>query len=420
MKKLMAGYGEKIINPPLGIELTGYGFYLERKANYINDDLKVRSLSIYNGKERCILISCDLIGLDINFSDKIRNEISKEFNLPFSNIMISSTHTHTGPTTMKLRGCGEIGEMEKEYLLKLNSFIKESVKNALNSEKESEFFAGFETIEPIGFNRRNGTFFPVDPLLKVGIFKRDKEKIYLINYACHPVILGKGNFISADWPGGVIRKIEKDGNYCIFFQGFCGDIDPVTNKNRWGKGTKEDIELYAEIIKNRVSKIEKYAFFVDSDIKCFYEKILLPLKIPKKEEIKLEKEKLLKKNDNPEWKKFLDDWEKEAIEKYDALRNNPYIEFPIHFISIGELKFIGLAGEIFCKYDLNLRKDFQNLFTFGYTDGVIGYIPTKDAYKIENDYACYLAPKIFSIFPFSSDIEDIILEKLKEKVVSYF
>jgi len=42
MKKLMAGYGEKIITPPLGIELTGYGFYLERKANYINVILKVR------------------------------------------------------------------------------------------------------------------------------------------------------------------------------------------------------------------------------------------------------------------------------------------------------------------------------------------------------------------------------------------
>ena len=227
--------------------------------------------------------------------------------------------------------------------------------------------------------------------------------------------MGKGDFISADWPGGVIRKIEDDGNYCIFFQGFCGDIDPVTNKNRLGKGTNQDIELYGEIIKNRILKIEKYGFPVNSDIKCFYEKILLPLKIPKKKEIRLEKEKLLKKIDNPNWEKFLDEWEKEAIEKYDKLRNNPYIEFPIHFISIGELKFIGLAGEVFCEYDLNLRKVFKNLFTFGYTNGVVGYIPTKDAYKIENDYTCYIAPKIFSIFPFSPNIEDIILEKIKKE-----
>jgi len=415
MKRLFIGYGERIITPFTGIELSGYGLYLKRQATSINDDLKVRALSISNKRERVILISCDLMGFDVQFSYEIREEISKELNVPISNILLSCIHTHTCPATMDLRGFGEINE---NYLRKLKLFIKECAKSSLDSESEGEIYAGFEIIEPIGFNRRNRSFHPIDPLLKVGIFKRKKEKIYLVSYACHPVILGKANFISADWPGCVIRKIEEDGNYGIFFQGFCGDIDPVTNLNRWGNGTLEDIEIYGELVKNRILKVEEYAAPVGLDIKCFEEKIFLPLVIPEKREIKLAKEKWeerINKVSSPGSKKFLDDWVSKATEKYEELKRNPYVGFLIHAISIGKLKIIGLSGEIFCEYDLNLRKNFTNLFTFGYTNGDVGYIPTGDAYKIKDDYACYVTPKAYPVlFPFSPEIESIILKKSKE------
>ena len=109
-------------------------------------------------------------------------------------------------------------------------------------------------------------------------------------------------------------------------------------------------------------------------------------------------------------KKFILDWEKEAKEKHEYFFKNPYIDdVPIQVISIGELKMVGLTGEVFCEYDLNLRKKFPVLLTIGYANGCVGYIPVKNAYKKENDYACYLAPKIFDLFPFRLKLKNYII-----------
>ena len=35
-----AGYGESVLTPPLGVELCGYGYYLERRAESVLDELK--------------------------------------------------------------------------------------------------------------------------------------------------------------------------------------------------------------------------------------------------------------------------------------------------------------------------------------------------------------------------------------------
>ncbi|HRR92063.1 MAG TPA: hypothetical protein P5253_07310, partial [bacterium] len=74
-------------------------------------------------------------------------------------------------------------------------------------------------------------------------------------------------------------------------------------------------------------------------------------------------------------------------------------------------KIIGIPGEVFCEYGLKLKERFSPLFTFGYSNGLTGYIPVKDAYRDRGDYACYQAPKIFNVFPFSQEINDLLLEE---------
>jgi hypothetical protein len=57
MNELRVGYGEKVITPPLGIDLCGYGFYLGRKAESVLDDLKARALVLQSGDQSLVLIS---------------------------------------------------------------------------------------------------------------------------------------------------------------------------------------------------------------------------------------------------------------------------------------------------------------------------------------------------------------------------
>ncbi|MCX7795250.1 MAG: hypothetical protein N2380_01825 [bacterium] len=410
---LSVGYGESIITPSLSlnIDLTGYGFYLERKGENVLSDLKVRTLYLEDSAHKIILLSCDLIGFSIEFADILRKEIAEREGIDGKNVSISCIHTHSGPTVQALRGLGEVNE---EYLNEVKEKILSTVEYAKKDLRGSRVYYHSEIIEPIGFNRRLRRFEPIDPHLNILLFKRDDRNIFLTNYACHPVVLGRTKDVSADWPGELVRFIENGGDSCIFFQGFCGDIDPVTNMNRWGEGTKGDIELLGYIVATRVLKAKKYGKEIkDTKVSVVEDRIKLPLQIPSEEEMKEDARywlEVYKENRNAQ--RFIEEWLKEAEFSYERLKENPYIDnVPIQGISIGEVKIIGIPGEVFCQYGLKLRERYPMMLTFGYTNGLVGYIPVKDAYKNREDYAAYIAPKIFNVFPFSLDIEDIILNE---------
>ena len=93
---LLTGYGEKIITPPLGTDLTGFGFYLDRRTNSILDDLKTRALFLKDGERVLLLIVCDLLGLTVPFTDKIRARLAHELAIPGENILLACTQTHSG------------------------------------------------------------------------------------------------------------------------------------------------------------------------------------------------------------------------------------------------------------------------------------------------------------------------------------
>lgn len=410
---LLVGYGESIITPSLSlnIDLTGYGFYLDRKGENILSDLKVRAIYLDDGKNRIILLSCDLIGFSIDFADSLRKEIGKREGIEVKNVTISCTHTHSGPAVQALRGLGNVNE---EYLNGVREKIVSTVGYAKKDLRESMIYYHSEIIEPIGFNRRLKEFKPIDPHLNVLLFERDDKSIFLTNYACHPVVLGRTKDISADWPGELVRHIENRGDNCIFFQGFCGDIDPVTNMNRWGTGTKGDIELLGYIVANRALKAKIYGREIkDTKMSAIEDRVKLPLQIPPREEMREEARYWLERyKDNKNAQRFIEEWLKEAESSYENLIESPYIDnIPIQGISIGEVKIIGIPGEVFCEYGLRLRERYPMVLTFGYTNGLVGYIPVKDAYNNREDYAAYIAPRIFNVFPFSQDIEDVLLKE---------
>jgi hypothetical protein len=76
---------------------------------------------------------------------------------------------------------------------------------------------------------------PVDPTVNVLLVKdaASKTKAVLVNYACHPSILGPDNLqYSADYPGAMKRYVESQvpGAMCLFVQGGAGDINPYRDK----------------------------------------------------------------------------------------------------------------------------------------------------------------------------------------------
>jgi hypothetical protein len=417
MRSLQAGYGEKKITPPLGTDLTGFGFFLDRRSRTVRDDLKARALCLRTSERALFLISLDLLGLTISSSDRIRRQVAKAHRISAENVLLACTHTHSGPAAQLLPG---LGKVNYSYLRQLPQAILEAASEAWAAAEEAAFGFHAEAVEPIGYNRRRGDFNEIDPWLKVGIFKQKRRAIYLLNYACHAVTLGPTQEISADWPGALVREIEKSGNRGLVLQGFCGDIDPVTYLNRRLGATKRDYTLSGRILADRAFKSEKYVTFKrGAQLGAAEERIRLPLLVfPRKD---LDRETAEAREANKEFPRaaeIIRAWRKRVEKHHTAFLRSPWMEgVPVHVLSVNGMKILGLPGEVFCGLGLKMRPKWPSLMTAGYVDGNIGYLPTREAFRTPNDYACYCAPKFYSTFGFTPAVE-VVLLKASDRLLS--
>lgn len=407
MDDLVAGYGESVITPPMGVELCGYGLYLERRAETLLDDLKARAVCVSGGGTTLMLIACDLIGLDVATSDAIRKAIADERHIPSANVLLACTHTHSGPATEFLRGCGEIAP---EYVRRLPELIVAAARRAALDRGPCAMRIGSEQADPIGYNRRLKSFDPIDPNVTAVIFERKSFPISLCAYACHAVTLGAITDVSADWPGAVVKAMEQDGYRCVCFQGFCGDIDPICYMKKWGSGKSADLDLYGANLKQHLLNIARNGQPVKSaGLAAVEKRISLPLEVPPdKAAIDGEYRAMLAKE---RFKKFAGEWRKAADGKYGGLRRHPYWDnVPIQAMRLNGMNLVALPAEVFCEYGLKLRPQFSPLLAIGYANGNTGYWPAKTVYANQDDYAAYLAPKIYDVFPFATSLEDSILD----------
>ena len=98
-----------------GIDLTGYVARLG-PAIGIHDPLYARALILDDGERRAALLVCDLLALDASTTADIRAEVSTAISVSEDAIMVACTHTHSGPATMRLNGCGDVNPAYLRYL----------------------------------------------------------------------------------------------------------------------------------------------------------------------------------------------------------------------------------------------------------------------------------------------------------------
>jgi len=260
MNKLNVGFAKVNINPPLGIDVRGY--YIERYAKGFLDDLEVNTLVLSCDDKKIAFISADLGGFDPDNANEIRNLIAEKTEIPFGNIFLSATHTHTGPQITTKNRCVR-ADLVEEYLPFLKARITDSVKLALADLKPAKmgYITGYAP-ERVAYIRRykmkDGSTMTCPPVnnpnidhpigeldQRVHVLRFDREggnTIILVNYGLHADTVN-GELISSDWPGWMRRTLDKalDGVDTIFFNGAEGDVGS-TNVNPTG-GDMNDTEI---------------------------------------------------------------------------------------------------------------------------------------------------------------------------------
>jgi len=412
---IKAGVGVVDITPPLGVELCGYGLYLNRRSTSVRDRLYSKALVLSDGVNRVAIVANDLIGITGEISREIRCLVTRETGIPHDHILITCTHTHHGPATLPLRGCGEIDE---DYLSVLPKYVASAIIMANLNLKDAKIGAGKGHLENISMNRvvEDGL---IDP--EVGVIRVDDHQnnpiAILMNFSCHPVVMPVNTIISSDFPGIAVSVVEtvKKGAVGIFLQGACGDINPkLTNT---GKVEQVGITLAAEAL-----RVEEWIQTTkEAAVSSKVKNVRLPLKIPTAEEVKEMLDKVKQRFDK-RWVKAYSEWADHVLSKIND-EPEPWLETEIQVIRVGDIVLVAEPSEMFVKFCLEVKKrsPYKNTFVIGYANDYVGYIPDEEDYKRSEGfggYAATMVPVLTNNFPFSPNVGRIITEALVDLIRS--
>ena len=426
-EQLLVGVARADITPAPGIHMGGY-WGRKSGATDVHDPLMAKMLTFELGTTRAALVALDLVGLDAATVASVRRRIEKGVGIPGEGIMICCSHTHAGPLTAPFRGMGEIDET---YLAEVEETVVRLAEEGMAAPQPARV-AHARVEARLGINRREARQTGVEighnpdgPVVSYAHLVRFEGEegllATLFSHACHGVVLGGANHsISADFPGAAARFVEREtGAPALFVNGACGDINP-----RKTGGSFEDVEeLGRELGQAIVDGLDGVSAVKITSLRHALEEVQLPLCEPPSrlqaevEKLALQLKAELKKiasdggdiwaqrvpQAHLEWAQATLDWVKKGEDRERSQR------FEIQVLALGGLALLGMEGEIFSRYQLELEEESPLPATLlcGYANGCVGYVPTADeyargGYEVDSAYKVY--PSVQMIAPESEEL----------------
>lgn len=233
---LKVGVGETIITPSEPTRMRG--FARAQVSTGVHDDLHSRSLVVEdrNGNT-AVLMTVALCGMSEDYLERIREGVHAKTGIPSGNIVVSCTHTHSGPNVGA--GYDTINKEEVDASvasLKYRAFLVDrcvaSAVHAWESRVPGRIAVSSTNVFELGRNRRRLLYGGLHPDPEVGIIKVEDANGKLLgvafNYGCHPSGIDWHNTLfTEDWPYYAIREVKKgvgDGVWVAFYQAAEGDI----------------------------------------------------------------------------------------------------------------------------------------------------------------------------------------------------
>lgn len=397
---ILCGISEVNITPPLGSDIPGY--FENRLSTGVKDDLFAKSFVIESKGEINIFIVVDCIDIERVQIVAIRDRVNEFTGVSQNNIMISSTHTHTGaPVTHSLDSSPNT--LYLEYFVQK---VSDAAIIALDNRQEAVIGFGSGTESDIAFNRRyfmkeghletnpgilnpniRETAGPIDP--EVSVVRIDDINGnpigVLSNYACHTDVVG-GTEYSADFPGEVSKTIKNvlgENVVSIFFMGASGNINHIDVSGELATSDKEHYKRMGKVLGGEIIKVRekiKYDKNVHIDIKQSI--FQLPLRQPTVKEVQEAKEIIASEKEDVVEQAFARQVMM-ILESYDE-----YKDIEIQVAKIGSLAIVGLPAEIFVEFGLEIKEKspFNHHIINELCNGSIrGYVCTREAY-VEGGY----------------------------------
>ena len=258
------------ITPEKPLWLAGYGGRKAPAEGTIHD-LWVKIAAIEDAAgHRAVIVTADHLGWPRGMYDVMSAELAKCCKLDRSQLMFTSSHTHSGPVLREaLYDIYPLDDnqraMIEEYSRALEKDVVAAVRRALAEMKPATLWAGQGT-SPFAVNRRNNPQNKVVELRKQGIALKGPQdhdlpvlairspqgdlRAVVFGYACHCTTLS-GQLWSGDYAGFAQIDFEKahPGALAMFYAGCGADQNPLPRR------TVELCQQYGSTLAGDVDKV---------------------------------------------------------------------------------------------------------------------------------------------------------------------
>ena len=409
--EFLIGAAEVDITPPVGHRMAGY--FDERLATGIHDPLKAKAIVMQQGSEKIALVFCDLVGVSLNVTTNARAQAERKTGIPVSHIVISATHSHTGPLFDDVRrhyfheaAVARHGNDPQEQIY-YPAFLTEKLVSVIGEAqgklRPARLQAGITTQPDLTFNRRywmkNGRVVfnpgqlntnivraagPSDP--EVGLLlardKADRPFAGATVFAMHSDTIG-GTLYSADYAYFLEQKLrETFGPEFIsaFGAGTCGDLNHINvQKKEPVKGLEVAERLGTTLGQAVLNAAPNLEMISHPSLAVRSSKLIAPLQEISPEELADARTKITKLGD-PDTDftvKVL------AVKRLDLARRGPVVPLEVQVFRFdADTALVCLPCEIFVELGLAIKQGspFKKTIVMSICNDRPSYVPTRKAF----------------------------------------
>ncbi|HET6986404.1 MAG TPA: hypothetical protein VFI00_07295 [Kribbella sp.] len=377
MTKLLLAATSVDVTPPPGHRLDGYAARTGL-ATGAAEPLRATMIWLSTADDPGVLwLTLDGIAVGNDLHTELAAAASAAAAIPPSRVVVSASHTHSGPSGWT----GEIHPVipaEREPCLV--DALTSSVRWARLERRPAT--ASWRSIEVIGVgtnrHRRNGPHDNTAGILALHSPEGSLQAV-LLDFACHPTTYGPENLqYSADWPGAARAALAP----AVFgyLQGAAGDVSP--RFTRQGRGAAEVARLGGLLASRVRAALAGPGLDLPQSAPAI-RRTTLDLKVrdipsaAEAAELVVAAEGRVNGNDDPCGRiaqTRLDGARGQARMAAAALPDS--LALPISVVTMGDVCWVNLPVELFAVHGTRLQAGSTHPVTrvVGYTDGYYGYV----------------------------------------------
>ena len=382
-----AGFASVTITPETPVPMAGYAAR-NRPSEGVVTDLHAKALALVDSNgERAVWVTTDLIGLRGALTESICERIIQRTGLKRHQLLINSSHTHTGPAIAEsdIAAYGispDVVASMRRYRDLLQDRIAAVVEQALKRPEPVELSYGSGVV-PFAMNRREftrdrGVVLGVNPrgpcdrtmpLLKVATADGMIRAVVFGAATHNTTLTGDEYRITGDYAGFAQEYVQKQlpGVQAMFVLGFAGDANP------YPRGTLDLARQHGETLGKEVMRVlETKLVPVRGPLNVQLDFVDLPLAAASRSEIETMTAKGV-----PSWRSWTATRLLETLDKGQKLPT--HYRAPVALWQFGDdLTLVALSGEVVADYVALLESALGplQLWLSAYNNDVFGYFPS--------------------------------------------